>query len=59
MLKKRYAAKLLRRSKCRLGATLFEYTMVMVLISIVGVLLLTSIGKTTNNNIAPVSNGLQ
>jgi Flp pilus assembly pilin Flp len=59
MLKKRHAAKLLRRLKCRSGATLFEYCVVLVLVSIVAVAVLTSIGHVTNNNIAPVNNGLQ
>jgi Flp pilus assembly pilin Flp len=59
MLKKRYAANLFRRLKCRFGATLFEYCIVLVLVSIVAVAVLTSIGNVTNNNIAPVNNGLQ
>lgn len=59
MLEKRYATNLLRRLRCRSGATLFEYCIVLVMVSIVAVALLVSIGGTTNNNLAPVNNGLQ
>jgi len=59
MVKKRNAANLLRWLRSRTGATLFEYCIVLVLVSIVAVALLVSIGNVTNNNVAPVNNGLQ
>ena len=49
----------LPRRRHQAGATLFEYTILVAIISIAGVVLLTSIGKTTTNKLAPVNNGFQ
>ena len=55
---KKVSLKLLRR-KGRLGATLFEYVVIVSIISIVGVVLLSTIGHKTSNSIVPVNDGLQ
>ncbi len=56
---KKLCAELPRR-KGKSGATLFEYVVIVSIISIVGVVLLTTIGKTTSNSMNPVvNNGLE
>jgi len=49
--------KILRRVRTRSGATLFEYAVVLVLVSIAAVVILQGIGGKTNNMLAPVNNG--
>jgi Flp pilus assembly pilin Flp len=49
----------LRRVRIRSGATLFEYAIILFLVSIVAVLILQGIGGKTNNMLAPVNNGFE
>jgi Flp pilus assembly pilin Flp len=42
-----------------MGATLFEYTVIIAFVSIAGVIILTSIGKNTANKMTPVTIGFQ
>ena len=51
--------KLMRRVRTRSGATLFEYAIVLFLVSIVAVLVLQGIGGKTNKMLAPVNDGFQ
>ncbi|HUJ08970.1 MAG TPA: hypothetical protein VL171_03015 [Verrucomicrobiae bacterium] len=55
----RELTKLLRRVKTRSGATLFEYAVILFIVSIVAVLILQGIGRRTNNLLAPVNDGFQ
>ena len=56
---KKQLMKLLRRVRTRAGATLFEYAIILFLVSIVAVLVLQGIGGKTNNMLVPVNNGFQ
>jgi Flp pilus assembly pilin Flp len=49
--------KLLRRVRTRSGVTLFEYAIILFLVSIVAVLVLQGIGGKTNNMLVPVNTG--
>jgi Flp pilus assembly pilin Flp len=51
--------KFLRSVRTRSGATLFEYAIILFLVSIVAVLILQGIGGRTNNMLAPVNNGFE
>jgi Flp pilus assembly pilin Flp len=50
---------MLRRAKRSTGATLFEYCIIVALVSIAAVIMLSGIGGVTNNNLAPVQTGFQ
>ena len=52
---KRFLQRLGKRS----GVTLFEYTLIVAIVSIAGVLLLHAIGTTTANSMTPVNNALE
>jgi Flp pilus assembly pilin Flp len=54
---KNQVMKLLRRVRIRSGVTLFEYAIILFLVSIVAVLILQAIGGKTNNMLVPVNNG--
>jgi Flp pilus assembly pilin Flp len=49
--------KFLRRVRTWSGATLFEYAIILFLVSIVAVLILGAIGGKTNNMLVPVNDG--
>jgi Flp pilus assembly pilin Flp len=51
------AMKLLRCIRTRSGATLFEYAVILFLVSIVAVLIFEAIGGKTNNMLVPVNDG--
>lgn len=46
-----------QRSKTKSGATLVEYTIILVTVSIVAVLVLRGIGGSTNNMVSSINNG--
>jgi uncharacterized membrane protein YdjX (TVP38/TMEM64 family) len=50
---------LIKRSKRKSGVSLFEYAIILFLISIVGVLLLTSIGKSAGSKLNTVPAGFE
>jgi Flp pilus assembly pilin Flp len=51
--------KLLRSVRTRSGATLFEYAVILFLVSIIAVLILQGIGGKTNKMLAPVNDGFE
>lgn len=51
--------KFLRRVRTWSGSTLFEYAIILFLVSIVAVLILQGIGGKTNNMLAPVNTGFE
>jgi Flp pilus assembly pilin Flp len=59
LMKKTGLGKQPRRWRSQMGATLFEYTLIIALVSIVGVIILTNIGRSTVRKMTPVTNGLQ
>jgi len=48
---------LVRRLGARSGVTLFEYSLILFLVSIVAVLILQGIGGSTNNTVSSMNNG--
>jgi Flp pilus assembly pilin Flp len=48
---------LLRKVRANSGATLVEYALILVIVSIVAVIILSGIGGHTNNMLASVNNG--
>jgi Flp pilus assembly pilin Flp len=51
--------KFFKRLRKRSGASLVEYTIVLMLVAVVAVVVLRAIGTTTANSLAPVNNALQ
>lgn len=49
--------KLWQRTRTKSGATLVEYAIILVLVSIVAVLVLHGIGASTNNMVSSINNG--
>ena len=56
---KKQLMNLLRQARMRSGVSLFEYAIILFLVSIVAVLILQGIGGKTNNMLVPVNNGFQ
>jgi Flp pilus assembly pilin Flp len=48
---------LVRRLKARSGATLFEYALILFLVSIAAILILQGIGGSTNTMVSSINNG--
>ncbi len=49
--------KLLRKLSAKLGATLTEYAVILFLVTIVGIVILQSVGGRTNNMVSTVNDG--
>jgi Flp pilus assembly pilin Flp len=48
---------LVRRFRARSGATLFEYALILFLVSIAAILILQGIGGSTNNMVSSINSG--